>query len=324
MFIWNDIKIKVNSDNEEFSAAIKKYINAVFDHEPDADQDILIEIKKKNMLPSVPESARKVKSLVFIMDDEEIRMEIFSNKDCTWYLYGDKAGIWINFKTNNITISLDTMPLAFEYYNILVFFLHPLGALLENFGYFRLRSSCIELDGNAMLISGVNGSGKSTAAFSAPSKGGSIISDDLVFIKKIKEGYVPSSLTRLVKLRNDSIKRFYPELLQKSAAAVYQDETYYFIEDINNTSDEAIINVITMIEQTGKSSSSHENAHPAEIVSNLFPSSVHTNVEANPGRKFIFITDMLNELHCKKVLFGTDMDIFYDTVFDIFKEITNR
>lgn len=324
MFLWNDIKIKVESNNNEFFTAVKKYINAVFDHEPDTENDVLVQINPDSPDPAVPSSARKVKSLVFMVDPEEIRLDIFSTDNATWHIYKGYASIWTDYDNNHIVISLKNMPLSFEYYNTLIFFLHPLGSLLENFGYYRLHSSCVDIGGKAMLISGVSGSGKSTSAFSFPLHGGNIISDDLVFIKRTDKGYLPSSLTRLVKLRNDSIRRFYPELLQRGTAAVYEDETYYFMEDINSMiSEEPHIKAITILEKTGKSFSSYSNVHPSEIIPHLFPSTIHTTIEAHTGRKFIFITDMLNELECRKVFFGTDMHSFFKTAHEMLQEIVD-
>jgi hypothetical protein len=308
----------VETDDLDIFTSIRKYIKAVFDHEPESRHDIMVEINNSDNFPEVSEGAKKVKSLIFMLEHEEVRLEIYTNGSSTWYIYGKKAGIWIDYTNNRISISINGTPFSFEYFNVLIFFLHPLGSLLENFGYYRLHSACVNLNGKAVLITGPAESGKSTSAFSIPLSGGRIISDDLVFIKKDNDGYMASSLNRLVKLPSKSMSVFYPELFQRGAAAVYDNETYFFIEDINTTpAEENYVEAIITLEKTGRNESTYKNAHPSEFVQKLFPSSIHTNFEPQPGEKFMFITDMLSNIKCKKVFLGKDMIIFKKTLSEI-------
>ncbi len=322
MYLWNNIKINVEGNNHTFIDGIKKYINAVYDHDYDGPCDINVNICSDTTvdIPDVPDNARNVKSLVFNMN-KEFRLDIFSHESQLWYLFRDVAGIWLDYSKNELHICVSSMPLDFEYYNILMFFLHPLGALVENFGYFRLHSSCIAIDGKSLLISGLSGSGKSTSAFSVPTLEGHIIADDLTFINKDETGYHPSSLSSLVKLRDDSLKMFYPELNRLHEAAHYENETYFFLEDINKSRPEGItLNCISILEKTGIKDSSYKPVHPSEIVPQLFPSTIHTNIEENTGRKFIFITDMLNDLPSFKINFGTNMSSFYKAIKHLLSE----
>jgi len=253
----------------------------------------------------------------------EVRLDVYSHETQLWYLYRNMAGIWIDYSKNEITICIKDMPLDFEYYNILIFFLHPLGSLLENFNFFRLHSSCVAIAGEAILISGVSGSGKSTSAFTVPTHGGQIIADDLTFLTKDEDGYHPSSLTSLVKLRDDSISMFFPELKRMHSAAHYENETYFFLEDINSTRPENLnLKGISILEKTGNKTSSFSPVHPSEIVPQLFPSTIHTNIEENTGRKFVFITDLLNDIDTYKMKFGTDMSVFYKNIQNLISEAT--
>lgn len=322
MYSWNELKISVEGDNNNFIDGIKKYINAVYEHEYEGECDIKTTVCTKSSctVPEVPAGARHVKSVVFDMNGE-FRLDVYSKGTHLWYIYRNNASIWIDYSTNELIVCVDGMPIDFEYYNILIFFLHPLGTLLENFGYFRMHSSCVGIGGKALLITGVSGSGKSTAAFCVPGHNGQIIADDLTFINKDDNGYHPSSLSGLVKLRDDSIKRFFPELNRIHSAAHYENETYFFLADINEKrSYDLDLHGITILEQTGKKSSSYSTAHPSEIVPQLFPSTIHTNIEENTGRKFIFITDMLNDIKTYKIKFGTEMSAFNTVINELLKK----
>lgn len=324
MYSWNDIKISVTGDNLRFIDGIKKYINAVYVHDYEGKCDIKVTVcsNASAQIPSVPSDARKVKSLVFNMG-VEFRLDIFSHGSQLWYLYRDVAGIWIDYHKNEMDVCTTGMPLDFEYYNILLFFLHPLGSLLENFGHFRLHSSCISINGQSVLITGNSGSGKSTSAFTVPANDGQIISDDLTFVLKDETGYHPSALSSLVKLRDNSISMFFPELKRLHEAAHYEDETYFFLPDINKTKYENhTLNCIAILEKTGTLKSSYKPVHPSEIVPELFPSTIHTNIEENTGRKFVFITDMLNDLKSYKLSFGTDMSAFYNQLQKLLAEVS--
>lgn len=313
MYSWNDIIISVSGDNLRFIDGIKKYINAVYIHDYEGECDINVSVCSNisSQISAVPTDAKKLKSLVFNMGIE-FRLDIFSYESQIWYLYRDIAGIWIDQQKNEINICTNGMPLDFEYYNILLFFLHPLGALLENFGYFRLNSSCASIGGQAILITGTNGSGKSTSAFTTPAYNGQIVSDDLTFITKDESGYHPSSLSSLAKLKDASINQFFPELKRLHEAAHYEDETYFFLADINKIKYEKYdLNCIAIIEITGKLKSAYAPTHPSEIVPKLFPTTIHTNIDENTGRKFVFITDMLNDLKSYKLNFGNDIPSFY-------------
>ena len=324
MYSWNDIKISVTGDNTQFIDGIKKYINAVYVHDYEGKCDIKVTVCNmvKGRITDIPDNARKVKSLVFNMNFE-FRLDILSHGTQIWFLYRDIAEIWIDYQKNEMNVCTTGMPLDFEYYNTLLFFLHPLGSLIENFGHFRLHSSCISINGQSLLITGKSGSGKSTSAFTVPTHGGQIISDDLTFVLKDETGYHPSSLSSLVKLRDNSINMFFPELNRLHEAAHFEDETYFFLADINKIKYEThTLNCIAILEKTGNLKSAFKPVHPSEIVPELFPSTIHTNIEENTGRKFVFITDMLNDLKSYKMSFGTDMTVFYDQLQKLLDEVS--
>ncbi|MCK5759273.1 MAG: hypothetical protein KAH14_09280, partial [Clostridiales bacterium] len=278
MYSWNDIKINVEGNNTIFQDGIKKYINAVYIHDYEGESDIKATIcdSTQTGIPPIPKIAKKVKSLVF-NQGLEMRLDIFAYETQLWYIYRDVASVWFDYAENKLVVCLSNMPLDFEYANIQLFFFHPLGAMLENMGFFRIQGGCVSIDGESVLLAGPISSGKSAIALSAPTHGGKIISDDISFLYKDENGYHPSSLSSLVKISAESIIRYYPELNLLHEAAHYENETYFFMEDINNTRpDKTTLTRIVLLDKIDKSHTDFQEIHPAQILQQLFPTTIHT------------------------------------------------
>ena len=319
MYIWNDLKIYVDGKNRKFISDIRKYFYAFYIRLKREECDIFFsiydEIERK--LPLIDKDAKLVNSHILILE-KETNLRIFAHEEQLWYLYHDLAGIWIDFKSNKIILSLAEQLFSFSYYNILFFFLYPLSLLLENFGYFRAHSSCVNIEDRALLFTGDSGTGKSTSAFAIAANGGSIISDDMTFVKKTADSYRAYTITRLVKLHNDIILKFFPQFLKYKSLKNNEEEMYFDVTDINSELPEpSIIRAIIILEKTGKKNTSLNKIHPSKVVPHLFPSAIRTSIEKFTNREFIFFTDLLNDVNCYKVHFGTDMLGFYKTVANI-------
>lgn len=324
MYIWNGIKIHIDGKNPGFASAIKKFFYATYQELPSEASDIVFSIcdARENMLPALDKNARLVKSSTIVVEDD-IDFKIYEHEEKLWYLYQDTAGVCIDFKSNKIILSLSGMPFSFAYYNVLLFFLYPLGILLENLGYPRVHASCIDTGKQAILFTGQSGSGKSTAAFAAAAGGGSIISDDVTFLKKTGTSYKVDTITRLVKLRSDTIDRFFPELLDNEFLKSDEGELYFDVADINDRKPESsILNGIVILEKTNDKYSDMKKIHPTKVIPHLFPSSLPINNSKFTQRKFIFLSDLLNEVHCYNARFGTDMTDFYSKLRSLLDEET--
>ena len=319
MYIWNGLKIYIDGKNRKFISGIRKYFYASYARLKREECDIFFSVydEIEHKLPEINKNARLVKSYILILETET-NLKIYTYEEQLWYLYQDLAGIWIDFKSNKIILSLAEKLFSFSYYNILFFFLYPLSLLLENFGYFRVHSSCVNIKDKAFLFTGDSGSGKSTSAFAVAANGGSIISDDMTFIKKTAGYYKAYTITRLVKLRNDIILKFFPKLLKYKSLKNNEEEMYFDVNDINSELPEpSIIRAIIILEKTGQKTTSLNKIHPSKVVPHLFPSSIRTSIEKFTHREFIFFTDLLNDVSCYKVNFGTDILGFYKAVANI-------
>ncbi len=318
MYTWNGIKINIDGNNKEFISNIRKYLHASYSESSSLDYDIEISVyaASENMLPPINKNAKLIRSRTILVENE-INVKIYEHEEEFWYLYQDTAKIWINCKNNKIVLSLSDKPFSFPYYNVLIFFLFPLGILLENLGYFRVHASCIDIGDQAVLFTGRSGNGKSTAAFAAIVNGGNIISDDITFLKKTGDSYKVHTVTNLVKLHSDTIGRFFSKLLSHKYIRNNEGEMYFEAKDINDKEPEnSNLGAIITLEKTSNKKSSFKKIHPPKVVPHLFPSSIPINNSKFTHRKFILVSDLLNNIQCYNACFGTDMSYFY-------KKITN-
>ncbi len=318
MYYWNGIKINIEGKTTEFISTIKKYFHASHVSISGVKSDVTFSIynAQENMLPVINENAKLIKARTILVENE-LNLKIYKHNEELWYLYHDTAGIWINYKSSKVILSLSDKLFSFPYYNVLLFFLYPLGMILENLGYFRVHASCVDIRGRTVLFTGQSGSGKSTAAFAAAANGGNIISDDITFLKKTGDSYRAHTITNLVKLHNDTINNFFPKLLSYRFLKNNEGEMYFEAKDINNEEPgNSILNAIITLEKTNKKKSSFRKIHPSKVVPHLFPSFIPINNNKFTRRKFILLSNLLNDIQCYNACFGTDMSDFY-------KKITN-
>ena len=319
MYTWNGLKIHIDGKNHKLISDIRKYFYASYSMISGDDCDITFSIydTHEKIFPPLNKNSRLVKSRNLFLE-KEFELKIYEHKDELWYFYHDIAGIWFDFKGNKIIVSLSDKLFSFPYYNILFFFLYPLGLLLENLGYYRLHASCVDIEGRAVLFSGISGSGKSTAAFASASHGGDIVSDDVTFIKKIGDSYKVCTITKLVKLHGDTITRFFPELLIYKHIKNHEGDMYFDVNNVNSgLPTHSVLDSIVILEKTGIKSSNSNKIHPSRVVPHLFPSSIQINNNKFTHQKFNFLTGLLNDIPCYKVRFGVDMLDFYKNIKSI-------
>ena len=319
MYTWNGLKIHIDIKNHKLIFDIGKYFYAFYSKISKEECDITFSISSahEKMLPPLDKNSRLVKSRDLFLE-KEFELKIYEHKEELWYFYHDIAGIWIDFKTNTIIVSLSDELFSFPYYNILFFFLYPLGLLLESWGYYRLHASCVDIEGRAVLFSGLSGSGKSTAAFALAANGGNIVSDDVTFLKKTCNFYKAYTITRLVKLHGDTVARFFPKLLIYEHIKNHESDVYFDVHTLNTGIPmHSVLESIVVVEKTGVKHSRVIKVHPSTVVPHLFPSSIQINNNKFTHQKFIFLTDLLNNIPCYMVDFGVDMLEFYKNIKSI-------
>jgi hypothetical protein len=322
LYYWNGINIDISGSKRDFISEVGKYflagIKAPGGHK--ADIEVKVCGKEEDMMPPIDPSAVLKKSIEFRLE-RDTALSIYSMGDKSWYVYRDIAEYCLDLKENRLVISLYKEPFTFYYYNILLLLLHPLGLLLENFGYNRIHASCAGLGGRAVLVTGVSGSGKSTAALALASRGAGIISDDITFIKRDDEYYYACGITRMVKLFRHTVEQFYPRLLAHDPVINEEGEMYFDERLINKDAvGRPRLDSILILEKTGRQASAISRVHPSKIITHIFPSSIQLNYGKYTEKKFDFLTGMLNDVSCYRVEFGTDMDEFNNTVVGMLGE----
>ena len=220
MFEWNGLKIYIECENDNFLSGIKNYFllkETTFIKE---NSDIFLSIldSKKQNFPILKKNSKLVRTTDFILE-KNFKLKIYAGDWELWYLYENLAKVWINFKYNKIIVSIENHLFDFFYYNILFFFFYPLSQILENFGFYKFHSSCIDIKGEAMLFTGESGSGKSTSAFALAYGKENIISDDLTFIKKENNSFYAYPMNSLAKLSENALKNFFPLFLKYNLKA---------------------------------------------------------------------------------------------------------
>ena len=347
MYTWNNINIKIRCSDNKYISDILEYtsIFRTMPSEENADKekaDITVTIcnEGENMLPPFDKNT-EILNKYNIFLEKETELKICSNEKGYWYIYEGIAGIWVDLLNCEIKISLSCNLFSFRYYNILVFLLYPLGTLLQKFGYNRVHASSVDIGGRALLFTGMSGSGKSTAAFAVAAGGGNIIADDMTFIKNAGDCYNVFTITRLVKLGEEAIGRFFPELLKQRCLKGAEQDIYFDVNDINdraysesgknklppnegkngNCPDPPELNAAIILEKTGSKDSDYSKIHPLKTIPHLFPSSIQVNRGESTLNKFNFLTDLLDNIRCYKVDFGTSMPGFYGKVKTLLYEI---
>lgn len=322
LFEWNDLKIYLECEVSGFLSNIKNYFFLEESSFSKEDSDIVFSIYNSNrqMFPALKKNSHLVRTIGFFLE-KNFELKIYANECELWYFYGDFAKVWIDFKQNKIILSLGKKLLHFSYYNILFFFFYPLSQLLENFGFYKLHSSCADIDRKAVLFTGDSGSGKSTSAFALAAGGRNIISDDLTFIKKEGHSFYACPMNCLAKLHENTLMNFFPQFLKYELLKSEDGDIYVNMKDINkNISRKADIKAIIILQRNGNKKSSFYKIHPSKVIPHLFPSSISTNIEKFTERKFNFLTDLLDIIPCYNVDFGVDMDDFHMNIIKILNE----
>lgn len=70
------------------------------------------------------------------------------------------------------------------------------------------------------------------------------------------------------------------------------------------------LKALCLLEQTGELKTEIKNINPTKLVGGLFPVTITSASRQYKEAKFGFITEMLENIECRLVKFGTDMDDF--------------
>lgn len=262
-----------------------------------------------NLLP-LPEERYKVFSSLWEEPPIYSRLEIY---DQNGVRYGDWSGFGryridtAQGQASAVAYSDCGMPSA---YHLVLLAESPLRRLMAD--AFFVHAGCVSINGQGILLCGPSGAGKSTATFALLQAGIPTLTDEAAFIRKSPDGYEALSLSRVVKVRQDAVQKFFPALANRSPRFEGAGEYYYPINalpsgtNINRTDLRAVIAVT----QSHVRDSCLERVSPLKVVPAAFPVTLFDLDEERRTAKFHKLVDMLNGVECYQLHFGTDMDNF--------------
>ncbi|MDD3777682.1 MAG: hypothetical protein PHN32_08770, partial [Actinomycetota bacterium] len=310
MYNWNGIRINVQGNALEFKAHIKQYFYADYNgNQKDCHINVYVNKTGSGIFTYPSGQPQQVRSYTLLVD-REVKVDIYEYSQKIYYHYHKIASVLIDYNHNALHINLSSQVFNFPYYNVLLFFLNPLGLLLDNFGFKRAHSACAYIKDSSILFTGISGGGKSTSAFSMVVNGGNIISDDITYFKQENKNFYPHTVSSLAKLRKESVYNFFPQLLHYSYMKNSEDELYFYINDLNaNLKKNPKIRAIVILNKTMQPVSSLRPIAPSKVVPHIFPSSIRPN-SRNTENNFLFLTELLDQVPCYEADFGTDMANF--------------
>lgn len=227
-----------------------------------------------------------------------------------WVDYAGAGRTMLDFDTG-CAVSLICSDAMLPTYQKYLFADHPLNKLLTSRGIFSLHASCASVRGKGIAFTGDSGAGKSTAAFALMQKGMPIITDEKLFIFK-DAGYSAGSISDIIKVRHDAISKFFAAPDSCHEYDVIDEEHYLKVgrSKISAWQNRVPLSALCLLEQTGKPETEVTAVKPTRLVGGLFPVTITGVNPQYRAVKFEFIMEMVENIECRLVKFGTDMDDF--------------
>ncbi len=191
-----------------------------------------------------------------------------------------------------------------------------LNRLLLKEDFCSIHASCVRVGGRGILFTGPSGSGKSTAALAIARRGHPLLNDEQILLLQEKGGYHCFTLSDMIKLKEEDLARFFPELLPEKPYIEVSGERYYKASatpGLQHTPTATADFLITFV-KTGKAESTLERIKPSRAVSELFPVTMGSFDPGMATQKFNFLMPFLQQIRCYRIHFGTDMDCFANLV----------
>lgn len=196
-------------------------------------------------------------------------------------------------------------------YQIILFADHALGKLFASKGIFSMHASCAAIGGKGIAFTGTSGAGKSTAAFALARAGMPVLTDERLFVTK-DAGYQARSISDIIKVREDVMSRFFAGADSCRTYDVIGDEHYLKLGSSKTIAwrDSAPLKALCLLEQTGQPETKIMPVSPLKLTGGLFPVTMTSSYSRFRAAKFEFVMEMMDNVECRLVKFGTDMNDF--------------
>jgi hypothetical protein len=285
--------------------------------EPD-EPDITMEMSGADMaeierLMPLPGTEYRIRSGIMSIN-RDFDYSIYSDGQMYWTDYDGAGRILLDLGRGS-AVSLICGGGMLPTYQKYLFADHPLDKLLASKDIYSLHSSCASVNGKGIAFTGNSGAGKSTAAFALMQKGLPILTDEKLFIFK-DAGYSAGAVSDIIKVRLDAISRFFTRPDSSHEYDVISGEHYIKLggSKIYHWQDRVPLRALCMLEQTGEPGTEVLAINPTKLAGGLFPVTMTSVIPQHRAAKFGFIMEMLEDIECRLIRFGTDMDDFASKV----------
>lgn len=268
-----------------------------------------VDIEEMERRIPLPGTQYKVRSGIMAVN-QNFDFATYMDGHRQWTDYAGAGRIMIDFSKGS-AVSLICSDAMFPTYQKYLFADHPLDKLFTSKGIFSMHASCASVNGKGIAFTGNSGAGKSTATFALMQKGMPILTDEKLFIFK-DAGYSAGSVSDIIKVRYDAISRFFAAPDSGHEYDVIAGEHYLKLGGSNTFTwqNQAPLKALCLLEQTGESKTEITAINPIKLVGGLFPVTITSVHPLYKAAKFEFIMEMVENIECRLVKFGTDMDDF--------------
>lgn len=313
MFRWQEFNIELNTNSSELILLVEKYTTLErINTNGIADIKLTFnDCEKDSIEGQIPHEAINTFSGKMLLEETRDYL-VYKLENEKWSVYKEYGTCHINDSKNTIVSERIFKNVVFDYYSILLLMIKPLSELLRKYGYVRFHTGCIKIKDNNCLISGISGRGKSTATFSLLRKGHLVLSDEMPLLKKEGERYNAYSLSNIVKIREEAVKRFFTKDIMNLPHDCFEDEYYFQLSDIQSKTLKVASDIknVFVLNITGKTDTKIHSVHPTQVIQELFPVTINAIDEEKMNETFKFVMGFLNHANCYQIDFGTDMELF--------------
>jgi hypothetical protein len=267
-------------------------------------------------LMPLPGPEKRIKRGIMSLD-RDFDYSVYADQDRQWTDYAGAGRILLDYAAGK-AVSLicgDAMPPTYQKY---LFSDHPLDRLLASQGIYSLHASCASFNGRGIAFTGSSGAGKSTAAFALLQKKIPVLTDEKLYVFK-KGAYFAGSVSDIIKVRSDAISRFFPNPDTCRVYDTISDERYLKLRCSEPPVwlDRAPLKALCMLEQTGRPETEITPINPLKLIGGLFPVTLTGAGTRYRAEKFGFIMEMIGDIECRLIRFGSDMDRFAAAVSEL-------
>jgi len=310
IYNFENVSIQINSLSAVLIHFIDNHSFFIRNNKISDNNITLIYNEGKNIddiIATIPDDAKvEIDSPVILNGTRNFRRHIKGNAE-TWHIYENYGVVYTNYDRNIVQSTFCGELNHSQIAAFTVLFIHPITRLLWNFGYTYLHAACIRIHDKNILITGISGSGKSTASYALLNRGHCVITDESTLIRNSDEGFSAYTTVNSIKVGENSFNTLFRDI---NKPFIQEGDEYIIkLTDLNENHKTKVekIHHIFILEQTGKDKTVIENTNALSIIPELFPHTLHTTSKYRTDMVFDTLMNLLDSVELSKVKFGTDM-----------------